>query len=421
MSALRFRDPHCTPGPLCLLGALLVGCGAPAGGGKAAGAWSPVLAPATQVVPGPGLPAGLVPQPANNNLDVVEHEGALFLAFRTAPDHFASAEAQLHVLRSDDDGQSFVLEQTIHRGTDLREPRLLSTNGLLTLHFALLGDDPLAFEPQGTEAMRRDVDGRWSDAGPIFGGSPSGVGGDTFIPWRTRLLDGAPMMIGYTGGGVIYDFSTGAGATTVQWLGQGADGAWVPWLGDDPVVLSGGVSETDLAIDGSGRVVAVGRNEAGDADGFGSKVCVAAAGAPMDWTCAPDLRRFDSPLVFAHEGEIWLVGRRNLNDQDGAFDLGRDDLDANTQALTYGVDYWNWPKRCSLWRVDPDALTVTWAADLDSRGDTCFPSLRWRGPHTLDLWNYSSPIEGPDLTWLEGQTGETRIYVQRLELVPNQG
>jgi hypothetical protein len=398
----------------------LAACGAPTGAGKA-GAWAPTLGPASTVVPGPGLPADLPLQPANNNLDVVEHEGALFLAFRTAPDHFASPDAQLHVLRSDDDGESFLLEQTLAVGTDLREPRFLSHGGVLTLHYALLGDDPFAFEPQGTEAIRRGADGAWSAPGPIFDGSPAGVGGGTFIPWRTRLLDGAPMMIGYTGGGVLYDFATGEGATTVQWLTLAEGGAWAPWQGADPIVLAGGVSETDLAVDGEGRVVAVGRNEAGDEDGFGSKVCVAQPGAPMDWDCAHDPRRYDSPLVFAHEGEIWLVGRRNLNDQDGNFDLGMEELDPNTQSLTYAIDYWNWPKRCSLWRVDADALQVTWVADLESRGDTCFPSLRWRGPHRLELWSYSSPLDGPDLTWLEGQKGDTHVTMQEVEFVPAEG
>jgi hypothetical protein len=46
----------------------LAACGAPAPGDKA-GAWAPTLGPATTVVPGPGLPADLPLQPANNNLD----------------------------------------------------------------------------------------------------------------------------------------------------------------------------------------------------------------------------------------------------------------------------------------------------------------------------------------------------------------
>ena len=52
-------------------------------------------------MPGDSLP--LVPQPANSNLDVISFDGAVFLAFRTAPTHFASADTELHVLRSVDE------------------------------------------------------------------------------------------------------------------------------------------------------------------------------------------------------------------------------------------------------------------------------------------------------------------------------
>ncbi|NCG18971.1 MAG: hypothetical protein GWP91_08165, partial [Rhodobacterales bacterium] len=49
----------------------------------------PELLGARQVVPGVGLSAEVVPQPANNNLDIAWHNDRLFLAFRTAPTHFA--------------------------------------------------------------------------------------------------------------------------------------------------------------------------------------------------------------------------------------------------------------------------------------------------------------------------------------------
>ena len=43
-----------------------------------------------RIVPGPGLPPELAPGAANNNLDAVRHsDGSVYLAFRTAPHHFA--------------------------------------------------------------------------------------------------------------------------------------------------------------------------------------------------------------------------------------------------------------------------------------------------------------------------------------------
>ena len=395
----------------------LVACGDAPPQPKVAG-WSAEVGPVEVVVPGPGLPDGLDLLPANNTLDVVEHEGALFLALRNAPSHFASDQTRLLVLRSDDDGGQWQLEHTIQLGTDLREPRFLSTTDGLVLHYAILGESSIDFEPGGAERAVRGADGAWSAGGPAFAGAAGGVGGDTFIPWRTRWLGDEAMMIGYTGGGVLYDFESDEGATTVQWLRSTDGQTWAPWAGDDPIVLTGGTSETDLAIDGAGRVVAVSRNEAGDAEGFGSKVCVASSAAPMDWRCAADLRRYDSPLVFAHEGEVWLVGRRNLNDQDGAFDLQQPGLTPSQQSLAYSADYWGWPKRCALWRVDADRLVVEHVLDLDSRGDTCFPSVRWLSPHEAEIWSYTSPLDGPDLSWLEGQVGPTQITRQTITFRP---
>ena len=379
-------------------------------------AWEPVAEGYEQIVPSDRIPSSVELMPSVNNLDIVDHEGALYLAIRTAPDHFAGTETLMHVLRSEDGGESFALEHTEDQDRDLREPRFLSWDGQLILHYAVLGTDPLSFDPGVPGRLIRTESGVWSPADPVFEAAGS-VGAESFIPWRTRPLGERAMMVGYTGGGGIYEYS-GEASLDVQWLGSQDGIHWEPWSGTDPVVHRGGVSETDLVVLADGTVVAVGRNEAGDEDGWGGKVCTAPPGSPMTWTCTPDPRRPDSPLLFTHENEVWLVARRNLNDQDGAFDLGYRDLDPVVQALQYAVDYWDWPKRCALWKIDVEAQRMDFVLDLVGRGDTCFPSLRWTGEHELEIWTYSSPEDGPDLTWFEGQNGETRVYRQRLRFVP---
>ena len=360
-----------------------------------------------QVVPGPGLPEAVEVQPSANNLDIVAHGDAYYLAFRTAPSHFASADTELHVLRSVD-RETWTWEQTLALETDLREPRFLSVGDRLHLYFAKLGTSSTAFEPGGALVVTRAADGTWTDPTDLFGPD------DTFIPWRTRWHDDRAMMIGYRGGADVYAFDEAA-EIEISWLGSDDGETWDDWVpGSGPVQVGGG-SETDLAFTPDGTVVAVIRNEAGDSDGWGSKVCRAAPDAQADWTCAADPRKYDSPLVFAHGGRIWLIGRRNLTET-GAYDLELRDLDASTQTLTYQAAYWNEAKRCSLWEVHPDTLTVDHVLDLPSRGDTCFASVLPLGGDRYEVWNYSSPVDGPDLTWIEGQTGETYIYRQTLVL-----
>ena len=372
----------------------------------------PTLGVQVQVIPGDGVDVPVMA--ANNNLDIIEHDGAFFLAWRTAPSHFASAETELHIVRSTDQ-QTWTHEATLTMGTDLREPRFLSFDGELLLYFAALGDSATDFEPGQTWHVTRGEGGVW--------GAPVLSFDDGFIPWRIYggeddAWDGATVMVGYVGGDDIYDFGdTGAYTPQVEVkLLTTTDGrTWSALVPGKEVVHTGGGSETAIARLEDGSLVAVMRNEAGDEDGWGSKVCTASAGALADWTCSPDPKKYDSPLVFRHGGRVWLVGRRNLNDT-GHYDLEYDHLDARAATLQYQVDYWNHPKRCSLWEVHADTRSVEFVLDLPSRGDTCFASALPAGGDDWTVYNYSSPVDGPDLNWVDGQLGETRIYKQTLTL-----
>lgn len=352
-----------------------------------------------QIVPDPSLPPEIATQDANNNLDVSRHGDRVFLAFRAAPSHFASAEAKLHVVSSVDEVH-WLWEGTFHLGTDLREPRLLSHDGELHLYFAVLGEDASDFEPQGMMATRRLGPGEWTE--------PRWFGGEGFIPWRVRKVDGRAQLLCYRGGENIYDAGPPE-PIEVHWLVSDDGEEWAPFVAGQPAVLVGGGSETDLAFQDDGSILAVSRNEAGDDSGWGSLICTAPADDLGRWTCLNDPRKYDSPLVFRHGEGTYLVARRNLSD-DGHYDLLRRDLDHAQQTRTYQVDYWQHPKRCSLWRVDPATRSVSFILDLPSRGDTCFASELPLSDRDHVVYNYSSPVDGEDLSWLAGQVGPTNIY-----------
>lgn len=352
----------------------------------------------TYVVPSDGLPDRLFIQDANNNLDVTRHQGRTYLAFRTAPTHFASEHATMHIVSSADE-ITWDHEASISLGTDVREPRLLSWNGRLFLYFALLGTDWWDFEPQGSKVMEQLGPGRWT--APVDFGEPG------FIPWRTKVVDGVPYMIAYDGGADIYD--PGEAHLQVYWLTTSDGYSWEAVVPGQPVVLTGGCSETDFVIQDDGALTAVCRNEAGDADGWGSKVCRATPDAPGDWRCVTDTRKYDSPLMFRQGGRTWLVARRNLT-QSGDYDLGLDLLPDGIEDLLYLVYYSLTPKRCALWEVDPDGLEVSFAADLPSNGDTCFPGVIADGRGAVEVYNYTSSTDLPDIPWIVGQLLPTSIY-----------
>ncbi|MFT7623414.1 MAG: hypothetical protein ACI9WU_002597, partial [Myxococcota bacterium] len=354
----------------------------------------------TIVVPSGTMPPEVTSLGAHNNLDIGWHDGRLWFAFRTAPSHFADPGVVMYVV-STTDLLDWRFEGKWALGTDVREPQFLSLDGKLLFYFAMLGTNPLAFEPQGARVVEYLGPGQWTDPAPVFP--------EDFIPWRIRNVDGRAEVLGYTGGGNIYELDDPQ-PIKIRWLASDDGRTWEPKYASHPVILEGGGSETDAAVLDDGRVIAVVRNEAGDDTGFGSKVCRGEADAPADWTCVADPRKYDSPLVFQQSGTVYLLGRRNVTDT-GNYDLQREDLSVSEKFLAYQGDYWENPKRCALWTVDPDALKITHVLDLPSAGDTCFPeAIPLSGGNWL-VFNYSSPWdEADDPTWLQGQWAPTSIY-----------
>lgn len=364
----------------------------------------PSLSDPVWVVPSDGLPLRLELQPANNNLDVVVHQGRVYLAFRTAPDHWASPDPVLYVVSSCDEG-GWRFEFSHHEQTDLREPRFLSWNGRLFLYFAVLGDVMVAFEPQGIMVTEMKGRGDWTD--------PEWIYLERFMVWRTKVIDDVPYMLGY----IIDEYIPGneTQPTDVHWLTTSDGRHWEPVIPGQPVVLTGGGSETDFVFADDGALIAVNRNESGDDLGWGSKICRAEPGDLGNWQCVGDPKKYDSPLMFKHGSDIYLIGRRNVT-ADGNYDLFMRHLTPEEQTREYMMEYWHEPKRCSLWRVNPTTLEVTFVLDLPSAGDTCFPALLSLGGGFYRVYNYTSPLDNPDLSWLNGQLGDTMIYRVTLAL-----
>lgn len=393
-----------------------------------AGAEHVALVETRRVVPSEGLPPEVRARDANNNLDAVRHvDGRVYLAFRSAPNHFASPDTSIFVVSSSDE-RRWDFEARFELGTDLREPRLLSQGRRLFLYVSKLGKVPYDFEPQGVWVSEKVSFGH-GPPGVVAGqGAPSEQGGPSGQPttpswsaleeldlpghivWRLKSVGGRGWMTAYRGGGNIYDFTgdpIGVGLFT-----SGDGRRWAPADPAHPYVYEGGVSETDFEFAPDGSLLAVGRNEAGDSEnGFGSVVCSASAGAVGDWSCTSDPRKFDSPLLFSHAGETYLVARRTAN-EDGAYDRG-----VGWGALRSVVNqlaYISSAKRCSLFHVvrsGASAPRVAYMLDLPSRGDTCFPAVVASSePDEVVLYNYSSDIAGPDVAWSVGQRRPTYIY-----------
>lgn len=259
----------------------------------------------------------------------------------------------------------------------------------------------------GVSMSERSVDGTWSE--------PVDIGMTGYVVWRTKTERGVPYMSAYLGGEHIYLFD---GLPLDVELRTTTDGVtWTPVNPDPGYVYRGGGSEMDFTLDDEGNLFGIIRNEAGDDSGWGSLVC-SAPSVDAEWSCAHDPKKYDSPLMFWHDGEAYLIGRRNVTET-GQYDLETPGATPTITTVRYQVDYSNSPKRCSVWRWVRDEDRIAYVTDLPSRGDTCFPAwIDTADPNQIAVYNYSSDIDGPDVAWNAGQEGPTFIYRHLLEFTP---
>ena len=366
--------------------------------------WEPVLGEARWVVPSAGLPLETSPLASNNNVSIALHNDFLYMAWRSAPSHFASAESRMYMASSADLGQTWHYEATWQLGADVREPLLYVVDD--TLHFQMFegGTNPLAFEPLHTWRTQRDEGGQWQEL--------ESWGDEGQVPWEVIVREGGAWLTSYVG--EHYNLDAGPEALDLR-LSYSSDGLnWEP-----TTVYTGGASEAAFQFDSDGALWAVLRNEDGDNSGFGSLLCTAPTEEPTSWTCPTESNpeRYDSPRMFVHEEQLWLVARRDLG---GPYDQGLSELDFEDQRRTYLLDYSSRPKRTALYRIDTANHEVVHVLDLPSAGDTAFPSVVKLSNHRFLIANYSSPFEDPDRTWLAGQVAEdgTGIYFIELNFEP---
>ncbi|MGC6508539.1 MAG: hypothetical protein ACON4U_09000 [Myxococcota bacterium] len=346
------------------------------------------------VVPSTGLPDSITPLASNNNVDIHLFDGRLFMAWRSAPTHFASSDSVMWVASSNDMGKTWQFEAEYTVNADLREPRFLSMNNRLQLSFFEAGDNPAAFEPKQLWRVWKNSDD-WSELEPF--GEPE------MVMWDIKVRNGTAYMTTYTGEHYAN------GTVEVQFWESDDAKDWVK-VNQKDHVYSGGVSEVAFEFDMDGNLWAVGRNEDGDDTGAGTQLCHAKASDLSNWMCLSESlpERTDSPELFRHGKDIYLLARRDIG---GPF--GPDgDL----------IAYSSRPKAFSIYQLDTENWDIIWLQDLPGVGDTAFPSVRRLSANAFIFANYTSPLDNPDISWFNAQTSPlgTQIYLGQLNFV-NQG
>ena len=362
----------------------------------------------TFIAPSDRLPVEFNINRSNNNVAIAMHEGLLFMAWRSAPTHFASSNTKMYVMSSPDLGQTWNAEKVIDLQTDVREPFLISVKGKLILQFFEAGNRAFHFEPKHMLRMIRKGPGEWTEMETF------GAPGE--IPWEIKVRNDKVYMTSYLGD----HYSAGRSNIQVHFSVSDDGLNWQPVNPVHPTIYEGGVSEVGFEFTEDGKLFAVCRNEDGDTSGFGSLVGTAEHWGSGEWKFpeVSNLNRYDSPRMFRHGKDLYLLARHDVGGPFG--NRAWRHLPFAWKKWVNLVRYSFRPKRTALYKINQQTKEVEFVQDLPSAGDTAFPSIVQMDPDTFLIANYTSPIEKGKYSWIHGQISRngTGVYLIKLHFTP---
>jgi len=324
-------------------------------------------------------------QKANNNLDVVAFNNEYYLAFRTAPSHFASKKAHLIVMHSKD-LVNYELDTIVSVKADIREPRFCVKNDSLFLYFFEGGTKMVKFEPKKIWAIVKTSHSKWS--GLIDQKL------DGFVPWRVRNINNTFYLSAYYGVNLYNKEHT----SNLRLFTSANGFDWKP-ISAEPQCNLPFAEEGEFIQDKSGELWGTIRFE-----GFGGALFHAEKTDWAKWAFYRTDYKYDSALLFDHEDAIYLIARRNIDGKANRF------KSRNRNLIRY-----SFTRKCtSLYKINKTDKTIETILDFPSTGDNAYAGIVQTAPNEYAVFNYSSDPKHKK-NWIRGQLGKTNIYMYRLK------
>jgi hypothetical protein len=348
-----------------------------------------------RLVPGPNLPERVKVQKAVNNVDLTLYKGRYYLAFRTAPTHFASPKVRLYIVSSAD-MEHWDYEWEVHLGSDMREPRFLQMNGKLMFYFFQGGEGMFTFHPRHVYGVEK-VDTGWSMR--LLPGM------DGFVPWRFHTYKGKALLSAYYGVGLYQKGHQG----NLRLFASNDGWDWKP-ISECPQSSRPGAEEGEFNFDNQGDLWGTIRYEGG-----GGAIVHATADNLSTWHAFNTKFKYDSALLLNHQGRLYLVARRNLDGAaDRKYEKNKDHPERNrlNNMLRYSLTR----KSTAIYQMDTAKKEMIHLLDLPSTGDNSFAGVAPRPDGTYWLVNYSSDFTKRPKNWIRGQLGKTYLYLFELDL-----
>lgn len=334
------------------------------------------------------FPKGVKPQKSNNNVDVIRFNQKYFVAFRTAPNHFASSETRLYVLSSNN-LKDWDLELDINLGGDIREPRFLDFNNKLYLYFFKGGKSKFTFSPEKMFVCEMLSEANW------FQKEITELAG--YVPWRLKTKNNKIYLSAYYG----KDLYKAKHNSDLRLFISDNAFSFVP-ISTAPQIDTKGAEEGEFEFDEKGDLWGTVRLE-----GKGSYIIHADKDSLHLWKKYFSKHKYDSALMFKHNKNLYVISRRNIA---GTFAKAPKWLSYRLQQKYNLIHYWFGEKVTALFKLNTDTKKLDHILDFPSTGDNAFPALAQATDSSYVFFNYSSDITEKSKFWFQGQLGKTYLY-----------
>ncbi len=348
--------------------------------------------PLKEIIPSKVNSKGEKLRSSNNNLDVTTFNSKFYLATRNAPSHFASKKAKLIIWKGNN-LDSLELSQTIEMRSDLREPRFFSKNDTLFLMFFQAGTKKFKFQPKSAWVMFLNKN-TWSKPKQI--NLPQG-----YVPWRIKTYNQIHYLSSYEGS-KQYNINE-PGEIRMFISNNGFD--WRGLTKTPQIIHPRAISEGEFVFDSIGNIFGIARLEYD-----GSYIFYGTKDSLDQFEYRYSEYKFDSPLLFEHNKQFYLLSRRNI---DGKFVKKKKH---KKNLIRYSMKR----KTTSLFRVDFSNHCLIHLLDLGTTGDCAFPAIVKKNKDEYYIIDYSSNIKKKKKNWIRGQLGSTNIYMTTLSFSDNE-
>ncbi len=343
----------------------------------------------TQFIPSSSIPKNIHCKNSNNNIDLIQFNGRYYVAFRTAPTHFASKKTKLFIMSSAD-FKSWKYETEFFVNADMREPRFAVFKDHLRFYFFEGGTKMFKFEPRHIWTSVLSDTG-WSNKVK--------TNLDGFVGWRFRTHENKLFLSAYYG---VNLYNSGHHANLRLFTSE--DGITFLPVSEQPQITTQGAEEGEFIFDKEGNIWSTVRLE-----GSGSYLCFASKDSLDKWTKKFSKKKYDSALLFSKGDDIYLVSRRHLKG-----DATQVEFPDKKQRRNNLIRYSFTKKATALFKINKEKMEIEHIMDFPSTGDTAFPAIADKDENSAYLLNYSSNIHKRKKIWIGGQLGKTYIYQTQL-------